>query len=491
MASQADSSAVSPQIVGNAFVEQYYKILHQSSDMVHKFYDESSMLSRPDSSGTMTLVTTMKGINDHILSMDYQNLKVQIFHADAQSSCNGGVIVLVTGCLIGNENLRRKFTQTFFLAPQEKGYFVLNDVFRYVDEMDEKEESVGAADDIINGSAPSAPLTLDPVPTQVANHHVPDHKTLVKEDSNSCKETSHTPVKEDSNSCKETSHTPVKEDSSSCKETSHSLDNGKISSSEKRVDTDSSVKSVKNDAHPVKETAVSETQKEAPKKSFASIVHDLNKSNAPFNVVSRSPVKPVEQLRTTAAPEVYAPSINRTVERNNDDAVKGHSIFVGNLPESATVGQLKEIFERFGSIKPDGIQVRSQKQSGNCFGFVEFESASTVQSVFQAAPIIIGNRRASIEEKRGNSGNGRFPPSQGGYRDNNFRGRGNFNGGRGSFNGGRANFNEGRGYRRNEYEKRGELSGRGRSVSGRNGEANHVVDQHQGGGGAPGQGGMK
>lgn len=53
---------------------------------------------------------------------------------DAQDSFNGGVLVLVTGYLIGKDSLRRKFSQSFFLAPQDKGYFVLNDVFRYVDE---------------------------------------------------------------------------------------------------------------------------------------------------------------------------------------------------------------------------------------------------------------------------------------------------------------------------------------------------------------------
>lgn len=31
-------------------------------------------------------------------------------------------------------NRSRKFVQSFFLAPQEKGYFVLNDIFHYVDE---------------------------------------------------------------------------------------------------------------------------------------------------------------------------------------------------------------------------------------------------------------------------------------------------------------------------------------------------------------------
>lgn len=53
---------------------------------------------------------------------------------DAQDSYNGGVFVLVTGYLIENDNSRRKFTQSFFLAPQDPGYFVLNDVFRYVDD---------------------------------------------------------------------------------------------------------------------------------------------------------------------------------------------------------------------------------------------------------------------------------------------------------------------------------------------------------------------
>lgn len=61
MATQADSSsALSPEVVGNAFVEQYYSILCQSPDHVHRFYHEPSMLSRPDSSGAMTLVTTIK-----------------------------------------------------------------------------------------------------------------------------------------------------------------------------------------------------------------------------------------------------------------------------------------------------------------------------------------------------------------------------------------------------------------------------------------------
>ncbi|KAJ0038561.1 hypothetical protein Pint_23504 [Pistacia integerrima] len=480
MAMQADSSALSPEVVGNAFVEQYYSILCQSPDNVHRFYQESSMLSRPDPSGSMTLVTTIKGINDKILSMDYQNFKVQIFSADAQASYNKGLIVLVTGCLVAKENLRRKFTQSFFLAPQDKGYFVLNDVFRYVDEnheMEDKEESKGVENNKADESAPAAPLAADPEPIFAPNNHAVNHN----------------------------SPTPANEDTENSKEASHPLDNGKVLVAEKVVVPEHPIVSSQNDAPPVTKTPASKTQDEVPKKSFASVVHDLKKSNSPFNVVLRvPPVKFVEQSRVTAAAAIEtAPNSNSSVDKNNNNAgfyfisstsvdfflcdlgiihvysyfstasvlmifivhiaVKGHSIFVGNLPDTATVGQLKVVFEQFGPIKPDGIQVRSQKQTGHCFGFVEFESASSVQSVLKASPISIGNRRASIEVKRGNSDGGRFPSSQGGYRDNNFRRPGNFN--------------EGRGYRRNEYEKRGEFAGRARGTSNRDGEVNQKGNQ--------------
>ena len=50
----------STQVVGNAFVEQYYHILHQFPELVYKFYQDVSVVSRPNSDGVMTLVTTMQ-----------------------------------------------------------------------------------------------------------------------------------------------------------------------------------------------------------------------------------------------------------------------------------------------------------------------------------------------------------------------------------------------------------------------------------------------
>ncbi|KAK6796872.1 hypothetical protein RDI58_004573 [Solanum bulbocastanum] len=100
-----------------------------------------------------------KNINTLICSLDYKNYKTEIKTADAQDSFKDGVIVLVTGYLTGRDKLKRKFAQTFFLAPQDKGYFVLNDVFRYVEESE-----IDTVSEVINGTedVQSEVLTPDP-----------------------------------------------------------------------------------------------------------------------------------------------------------------------------------------------------------------------------------------------------------------------------------------------------------------------------------------
>lgn len=76
--------------------------------------------------------------------MDYGEFRSEIKTVDAQDSLNGGVLVLVTGHLISKDNAKRTFTQSFFLAPQDKGgYYVLNDIFRYVEEVGRMEGNTG------------------------------------------------------------------------------------------------------------------------------------------------------------------------------------------------------------------------------------------------------------------------------------------------------------------------------------------------------------
>ncbi|CAI9752746.1 unnamed protein product [Fraxinus pennsylvanica] len=428
------AEAPSAQVIGNAFVEQYYHILHHSPELVHRFYLDTSALSRPESDGVMTTVTTMKDIDDKICSLDYKNYKAEIMTADAQDSYKDGVIVLVTGCLTGKDNLRKKFTQTFFLAPQDKGYYVLNDVFRYVGES-ESDTSAGEIIGIDN-TPPSDSLTPDPEPAQVLDLPNLNQATSQKEDVETVEEKADDLV----NDVMQVSNDDV--DILVVGE-SH-LDENHISS--------------------VAESATSSSQEDPPKKSYASILSSQSKMGptkvyVPANTLGVAPTitekRSIDSAVTASSPEPSSPTapVNEPESHDTEDEVEGHSIYIRNLPLNITVAQLESEFKKFGPIKQNGVQVRSNKQQGFCFGFVEFQEFSSMQSAIQASPISIDDRQAAVEIKRTRtrvgSGRGRFTSARGGFRSNSFRGRGNFNPGRAyvrsdSFRA-RGNFSMGRG----------------------------------------------
>lgn len=84
-----------------------------------------------------------------------------IHSVDAQSSANGGIIIQVIGEMSNHGEAWRKFVQTFFLAEQPNGYFVLNDIFRFL-----KEESVDdgeGSDSEGSVEAPAQPRSATPV----------------------------------------------------------------------------------------------------------------------------------------------------------------------------------------------------------------------------------------------------------------------------------------------------------------------------------------
>lgn len=117
--------------------------------------------------GTCILCNSMcyllQGINEMILSLKYDNYKAEIISADAQTSYKGGVSVLVTGVLVGEDGTQRMFTQSFFLAPQDTGYYVLNDMFRYVEGKSAAPVSLLTSEDIAEApEALEAPVNPEP-----------------------------------------------------------------------------------------------------------------------------------------------------------------------------------------------------------------------------------------------------------------------------------------------------------------------------------------
>lgn len=74
----------------------------------------------------------LQAINDQIMSFDHQYSKIHILSVDSQPSLDSGVATLVAGVMTGKDGGSKEFTQTFFLVPHERSYFVRNDVFRYM-----------------------------------------------------------------------------------------------------------------------------------------------------------------------------------------------------------------------------------------------------------------------------------------------------------------------------------------------------------------------
>ncbi|KAJ2927995.1 hypothetical protein H1R20_g9097, partial [Candolleomyces eurysporus] len=128
---------VVPSEVGWQFVPQYYTFVNKEPHRLHCFYNKSSTFIHGTEGEDSQACFGQQEIHKKITSIGFQDCKVFIHSVDAQSSANGGIVIQVIGEMSNRNEPWRKFVQTFFLAEQPNGYFVLNDIFRFL-----KEESV-------------------------------------------------------------------------------------------------------------------------------------------------------------------------------------------------------------------------------------------------------------------------------------------------------------------------------------------------------------
>ena len=131
----------SPLLVGREFVRQYYTLLNQAPDMLHRFYGKNSSYVHGglDSNGKPAdAVYGQKEIHRKVMSQNFTNCHTKIRHVDAHATLNDGVVVQVMGLLSNNNQALRRFMQTFVLAPEgsvANKFYVHNDIFRYQDEV--------------------------------------------------------------------------------------------------------------------------------------------------------------------------------------------------------------------------------------------------------------------------------------------------------------------------------------------------------------------
>lgn len=120
--------------IGTQFCRQYYKMLSVEPEVGHKFYSKHSFLCHgPEGDLEAPLCQGLEEIQGRLLAMGFSGCRVFISTIDCQASVAGGVLMQVLGRMQMRGNVSRKFVQSIFLAEQPTGFFVMNDIFRFID----------------------------------------------------------------------------------------------------------------------------------------------------------------------------------------------------------------------------------------------------------------------------------------------------------------------------------------------------------------------
>ncbi|CAN6674600.1 hypothetical protein TRVA0_057S00826 [Trichomonascus vanleenenianus] len=145
-ATDAPQQQPDSQEVGWIFIEKYYTFLNNNPSKLHLFYTKNSVICHGVEGETIQHCKGQSQIQKQIKEHNFQDCKVMVSNVDSLPSADGGVILQVLGEMSNRGGPSQKFVQTFFLATQPQGYYVMNDIFRFlkedvVDYEEEEQES--------------------------------------------------------------------------------------------------------------------------------------------------------------------------------------------------------------------------------------------------------------------------------------------------------------------------------------------------------------
>lgn len=430
-------ASVTASEVGSYFVSQYYHVLRQQPDFVHQFYTDSSTMIRIDGDSKES-ASAMLDIHALITSLNYTGINIKTINA--VESWNGGILVVVSGSVKAKDFSGRKFVETFFLAPQEKGFYVLNDIFQFVnEEMIPQNSAAIVSENEVNTQSSASNSIPEPTASSYAlEEEARDYINSVHLEDDQVDNYSHpeNPIDNYSHPEHPTDDYSIPDhpvDSYTHSEQQQQQD-FEVESSVEEPAVEESSASLQNVANMVQEpqaASVEEPVGEPPKKTYASILRAkgqpsssvaaqpvLNKISPPaseWNYTHPSSVQP-SNYPSSLVPEYGVEAVE---EGSALEEGESGSVYVRNLPPSVSTDDIEQEFKNFGRIKPGGVFIRNRMESGVCYAFVEFEDIPGVQNAIKASPIQLGGRQVYIEERRANSSS----TSRGGRRG---RGRGSY-----------------------------------------------------------------
>ncbi|KAI3760211.1 hypothetical protein L1987_50602 [Smallanthus sonchifolius] len=430
------SSSVTASQVGSYFVQQYYQVLQQQPEFAHQFYTGSSTMLRVDGESTETASSVFQ-IHALVQSLHFSGIEVKTINA--VESWSDGIIVVVSGSVKSNCFMGwRKFVQTFFLAPQEKGYFVINDIFHFVSDEVTKHlpsllatvhkdgfqpvkssQNLSAVGDALEVEASEKFNSLHLGSRDQGDYYYTSHEHQIQQQEEDA---------EDSEDYEEES--PVEQPSF------NHADYFQETFYQNTVEYDQEPLHQNTSSYVQEPSQVVEKPAREPVKfTYASILQSNGKSmpSVPTQAPVVKSVPPTTEWNQPPEPVAsFAPETTSHLTEDTSVNEEGESlsVYVRNLPTFVTSQEILQEFKNFGRIKQDGVFLKNRKDVGICFAFVEFEDISSVQKAIEASPIQLAGKQVYIEERRANSSSG----ARGG-RGRGGRGRGSYDASRGRYGG--------------------------------------------------------
>jgi hypothetical protein len=431
--------ALTPSLVGQQFVKTYYDVLSKKPEHLFRFYKEDSQFTVATGVLDKASVQTAQGqeeIGKLVKNIPFGSCSYKISSVDSQGSSNGSIVVQVTGYIALEGSPMRNFAQTFVLNPQEKGFYVRNDILHMLQDVTtsqsqpvkEGSPKLNRTDVVTRAAAPQA--------TQPETNVVNAASTLA---SPQYEATATSPMPNQIPKSRPVPATDTKEGKGETLEKAPAADRLQGSEDEK-------------------------SQSYQQKKSWASVVG--SKPSAPQNLVSNNMSNHLKQNVVTGqdshSNREKASADERKGERPRERS--GASVYISNFPKHLTEEMLQEEFSRYGKV----LNVDLHLDRG--FAFVDMESVEDVEAAVESwreGPPTTGplaGMSLTVQQRKPSGGRG----GRGGRES---RGRGYGGGSRGG-----RNFANRSNVRRGNSGNSGEATRSGRGGGGRFGgnKASHM-----------------
>nr|CAN83110.1 hypothetical protein VITISV_026572 [Vitis vinifera] len=318
---------------------------------------------------------------------------------------------------------RRKFVQTFFLAPQEKGFFVLNDILHFIDEdLIQQHPAALLAQSSLDSRLNASNTIPEPVSNYMLGGEIQAREFVA-------------PVNAMENG-------PVDRYSFPEQRLQQVTETEIIPEDNSGEDSNGSLQNVMNTLQDLPPAPVDEPVGEPQKHTYASILRVAKGQSVPsvspqlYNNKSMPPASEWHHMpqpsneQSVASSVMFEKPASEVAEEVSgvEDEGEIKSVYVRNLPSTVSASEIAKEFKNFGRVKPDGVVIRNRKDNiGVCYAFVEYEDISGVQNAIKASTVQIAGRQVHIEERRANSNNlsrgGRRGRGRGSYQSEAPRGR--------------------------------------------------------------------